>query len=270
MPPKFAFQIRSRNPFPGPRRCFGILSILLSYSTGPNLWGTPSVLHPQLVQPLEIVLHEDYTIAGPLAKDRGSPRQRTRWVITDGVLRGSPSTAEYQASRSDHQGLEPRISFPSTPAEFMARFSVRFLSGRESGIVPFVEFGHHVARIKFRAGGVVLLAESETVIVAESREIGYTPGQWYHLLVELKGEELVVQFADGPTIYARHPSFALPPPGGGKGLGIAGPVHGQVEIDNLSLWTIASNALPSWPCTRANLRQRPRLEINEDSVPASP
>ena len=42
----------------------------------------------------------------------------------------------------------------------------------------------------------------------------------------------------GPTLYAKHASFAEVNPSGGKGLGIAGPKGGRVEVDDVMIWTI--------------------------------
>ena len=91
------------------------------------------------------------------------------------------------------------MSVPVTPAEFLAGFSFRFVGGEESDIVPFVEFGHHVCRVKFSSEGTFILVDHETLKVAESDDFKYVPGEWYHALAELKGDEFVVQFVDGPA-----------------------------------------------------------------------
>ena len=184
----------------------------------------PAELQPLMAVADEVVLEEEFSEPGPLDKAHWGARQGTRWAVADGVLRGEPSTPEYQASKPDHKGLEARVSSPLTPDQFIARFSVRFSAGKETSVVPFVEFGHHVARLKFSGeGGLSLLADGETVKLAEAKDFTYEPGKWYHALAEMKGEELVVQFADGPVIYASHPQFAAPPSSGANGLGVAGP-----------------------------------------------
>lgn len=87
-------------------------------------------LKPLLAQPDQIVFEDDFTKSAPLDKTNWAKRQGTQWAVEDGVLRGRPSTPEYQAKVKDHKGYEPRISAPVTPAQFIAKFSVRFeLSG---------------------------------------------------------------------------------------------------------------------------------------------
>lgn len=86
-------------------------------------------LQPLLAVPDQVVLQDDFSKAGPLDKKAWAKRQGTQWTVEDGVLRGMPSTPEFQASKEDHKGLEPRLSAPITPAQFIAKFSLRFDGG---------------------------------------------------------------------------------------------------------------------------------------------
>jgi hypothetical protein len=109
----------------------------------------------------QLVFEEDFEKpTGKLSRDTYQSRQGTRWKIADGVLRGIPSSAEFQANKKSHRGFEPRLSVPVTPAECIARFSIRFLEGEETAIVPFIEFGHHIVRLRFsQTEGVSLLVD---------------------------------------------------------------------------------------------------------------
>lgn len=213
-------------------------------------WGT---LQPVMVIPEKSVLQETFSKSGPVNKTNWQSRQGTRWSIEQGVLRGRPSSKEYQASRTHHYGYEPRVSVPITPAEFLAGFSFRFVGGEESDIVPFVEFGHHVCRVKFSSEGTFILVDHETLKVAESGDFKYVPGKWYHALAELKGDEFVIQFVDGPALYVKHECLAKANSSGGNGLGLAGPKDGTVELDNVSIWKIRSQFKRSWNDLRDRL-----------------
>jgi hypothetical protein len=214
-------------------------------------------LKPLLAQSDQVVLHDDFSKAGPLDKMHWEARQGTQWVIEEGMLRGKPSTQEYRAKRKSHFGYEPRISAPITPPQCIAEFSVRFSGGSESAIAPFIELGHHICRLHLSKNGVEMQADHESMKVAEANEFKFEPGKWYHVLAELKGDEVVVQFADGPTLYAKSAIFAKPSESGGNGLGIAGPKDGSVEIDNVTLWSIKADEQVSWAAKRDNL---PKLE----------
>jgi len=210
-------------------------------------------LQPLLAQPDQIVMQDEFSTAGPFDKKQWGARQGTQWKVEDGVLRGRPSTPEFQAKKKDHFGYEPRISAPVTPAQFIAKFSVRFDGGSETAIVPFIEFGHHVCRIRFTKDGAEVLAEHESIKVAETKELKYEPGKWLHALAELKGDEFVIQFDGGPTLCAKHACFAKPVPSGGNGLGLAGPKGGMAELDNVTIWSIKPAEQPTWAAKREAL-----------------
>ena len=229
---------------------FKPLSLLCSLVTSVAVGGD---LKPLLVVPDKAVVENDFSKSMSLKKSAWSQRQHTRWEIRadQGVLFGQPSSADFQASVKHHKGYEPRISVPLTPAEFAASFSIRFNGGEETAVCPFVEFGHHVCRLKFSSeNGLQLLAEGETLIVAEAKSYKPEPGKWIHVLAEMKGEEFVVQFENGPTLYAKHASFAKPVSSGGNGFGVAGTKGGTVEIDRLTLWSIKPETNSSWKRSR--------------------
>jgi len=72
--------------------------------------------------------------------------------------------------KTHHRGLEPRLSIPATPPECVAQFSICFLDGEETTIVPFVDFGHHIVRLRFsKEEGVTLLVDYESLKVAGPR-----------------------------------------------------------------------------------------------------
>jgi hypothetical protein len=214
-------------------------------------------LKPLLAQPDQVVLQDDFSKAEPLDKAHWEARQGTQWAVADGVLVGKPSPEEYRAKRKNHFGYEPRISVPVTPPQCIAQFSVRFSGGSESPIAPFIELGHHICRLHLSKNGVEMLVDHESLKVAEAKEYKFEPGKWYHVLAELKGDEVVVQFADGPTLYAKNAILAKPAESGGHGLGIAGPKDGSVEIDNVTLWSIKAEEQATWAAKRDTL---PKLE----------
>ncbi len=226
----------------------------------------PSGLAPLMTVPGKVVLRSDFSKPMPLEKSTWLLRQGTRWSIEDGVLRGRESSAEYQAAREHHYGYEPRLSVPVTPSEFATAFSFRFINGSETAIVPFVEFGHHVCRIRLSEQGTSLIVEKETIKLAEAKDFVVKTGKWYHVFAEMKGDEFVIQFADGPTLYAKHASFSKSPTSGGNGLGLAGPKHGLVELDNLTIWSVGSTSPNDWQNTRKSFPKFQPVQIKEPKV----
>lgn len=226
-------------------------------------------LRPIMNVPSEVVYQSDFDGLGKtkstgtkppvtaIDKMSWQPRQSTRWSVVDGLLRGEQSTAEFQAQRTHHHGYEPRIKSLTTPRQFIAAFSVRFTDGDETNLVPLIEFGHHNVRLKFSKTGVVLLADHEQIQLANTQQVQLKSGRWYHLLAERQADEFVVQFAGGPTLYAKHESLAIPVADDSDGLGIAGTRRGTVEIDNVTLWSIKSDTkAKEWNATVKALTAR--------------
>lgn len=240
--------------------------LILFAASSPTNAQSPTTFKPQMAVPGKMVLQDDFSAAKPLKKGVWQSRQGTRWAIEDGVLRGRESSPEFQANRKDHFGYEPRLSIPVTPAEFVARFSFRFVGGDETAIVPFIEFGHHVCRVRFSKDGATLLSDGETMKLAETKDFVWKSGQWYHALAEMKNDEFLIQIADGPTLYGQRDSFAKDPTSGGKGFGIAGPKHGVVEIDNLTISTVKAATQPNWTAYKATLAKFKPIQIKQPRV----
>ena len=216
---------------------------------------------PVLAIPNQIVLNENFDKPIQLPKKTWLQRQGTRWAVEGGVLRGKQSSPEYQAAKQDHFGYEPRLSVSATPKDFVVSFKIRFVGGRETAITPFIEFDHHVCRVRFSQKGAELLAAHEVWKVAEAIHFIWKPNQWYCITAERLGSEFVMQIKDGPTLYADHPAFAEAASSGGDGLGVAGPRKGEIEIDDLTIWSIQEQPNPSWPAARAELPKFQPLQL---------
>ncbi|MCB1119930.1 MAG: hypothetical protein KJT03_00150 [Verrucomicrobiae bacterium] len=216
-------------------------------------WSAAATLKPRMVELDQLVLAEDFNQPAPLDNKKWQPRQHTRWSIEDGVLRGIPSTQEYQASRKDHQGFEPRLSIPSCPQEFAIEFSIRFVKGEQTPLCPFIEFGHHVGRIYWNEDGAALLADHESVQLDSNSAFKLESGKWYHGLAEIKGDEMLITFEHGPFFYGKHPGLAVKK----DGFGVAGFSMGTVELDNIQVWSVKSGTNPDWKNFRTTFATKP-------------
>ena len=232
--------------------CFVIASLVGQMTIADE---NPVSIKPLMNVPDSIAYESTFSTDGSFNKSDWQARQGTRWTIKDGVLRGQQSTPEFQAKKKDHKGYDPRIRSLKTPRQFIAKVSFRFIGGDETRLLPIIEFGHHNVRLKFSKTGVRMLADHEGVLLAETDAVRLESERWYHLLAERNGNEFVVQFADGPTLYAQHESLAIPVAGDSDGMSIAGTRKGFVEIDNVSLWSIKSTQSPDWVKVRDGLKR---------------
>ncbi|MDA0350474.1 MAG: hypothetical protein O3C20_24105 [Verrucomicrobia bacterium] len=210
-------------------------------------------LKPQMVQLDKLILEEDFSHPRTLEKENWSQRQHTRWAIKEGVLKGLPSSAEFQASAKDHQGFEPRLSIPSCPDEFAIQFSVKFTGGKETAICPFIEFGHHKARLRWSNEGAQLMANGESVQLDQDASFKLKSGTWYHALAEVKGDEFFIQFSHGPQLYGKHSSIDAEK----DGFGVAGFKGGQVELDNIKVWSVKAAQGNNWAKHLSTLKPGP-------------
>jgi hypothetical protein len=167
--------------------CIVLLATVATYGEG---------LKPKHLKPGKTVYQNDFSTSAPLNKTHWQVRQGTRWSIEDGVLKGIPSSAEYQAKKKatgkGHTGNIPRIYMLNTPQDFILSYRFKLEGGKPSGAVPLVEFGHHVSRVYFSPEGPRLLADHEEKTLAKIA----TPlelDRWYTVLVEAKGDAIVVQ-----------------------------------------------------------------------------
>ncbi len=198
---------------------------------------------PQLFDQLEVgqvVFASDFSTPvaakSPQAKKLFSARQSTQWEVKEGVLHGQPSTEEFQRSHKDHQGFEPRVTLLSTSKlhNYAVRFSFRLNDGEQTKLGSFFEFGHHVARVTMKSDGVILHADHESITLAEDPTFKLETGTWYHVDAAVFGDQVCVQFRDGPTLKARHETIL----NAETSLGFCGLKGGTMDLDDVTVWAL--------------------------------
>ena len=211
--------------------CFLVLTLVTTYGG--------EKLKPTHLKPGKILFQSDFSTTTTLDKTHWQPRQGTRWAIGAGVLKGIPSSPEYQtkkkATGKGHIGNVPRIYLLNVPKDYILSYRFKLEGGRQSKAVPLVEFGHHITRVFFSPEGPRLLIDHEKKTLAK---IG-TPlqlGQWYNVLVEVQGDSVVVQIESIGTLQGKDPFI-------GKSdrpmVGFTGNVNGTLYLDDIRLVSIA-------------------------------
>lgn len=214
-----------------------LLAITFTLAVGASLHAADvSQLKPLLNKPGKVIISDDFQKPHKLNPKVFQQRQKTQWIIEDGLLKGIPATKEFQQSRKDHNGIIPRLMLLGLPPEYIIEFSFKLEAGEtKKKQQAFFEFGHHRARVLYDATGLKLVTEHETITLDSKPDFKVKPGQWYHVLAEIKGDELSVQFQDGPTLKAKHASIA----GEKDGFGIVGYPLGTIWLDNLKVSAVA-------------------------------
>ena len=223
--------------------------------------GAPE-LKPLWLVPDQVIFTDDFSQHRGEVKARRQdadaawiPNQGTRWEVTDGVLRGHASSAEYQTSHDTHKGVHPRIVLAKTPEKYVLRFSMRlidgipFEAGKRKSVPPFIEIGHHICRVTWDVNGAALLADGDTTQLAADRDFKFIPGKWQDVMVERRDDEVLVQFASGPTFHGKHPTYRSEL----HAVMLGGLEAGTMEVDNVTVWSVKDGVQPSWTQTLAKL-----------------
>lgn len=216
---------------------------------------------PKWLVPGQVLYTDDFSKPRAIAtrKDQADEpwiiNQGTRWEIADGVLRGRPSSEDYQAKHETHKGVHPRVVLQTAPEKYVLRFSMRlidgipFEAGKRRSVAPFIEIGHHVCRVTWDLNGATLLADGDTTQLAVDKDFKLIPGKWETVLIERRDDEVLVQFADGPVFHGKHASYVTDP----HAVMLAGLEAGTMEIDNITLWSVKDGTQPDWATFAAKL-----------------
>ncbi len=226
--------------------------ILLSHS---GMGEDANHLTPVLAEPGEVFLADDFE--KEYVVEKGHPifklGQGTTWESKGGLLLGTQSSPEYQAKKkaqgNGHLGTAPRLQFSGSPKDVIIKYSFKISGGKFTNLLPIIEAGHHLRRIYFGPEGSKILVDHEKTTIAES-DFVLELDQWYHVMVEIKDNEFLVRFQDGPTIYGEDEGVGAE--FANYNIGITATNLGTIQIDNMTIWK-AGDLKSDWAKTKATL-----------------
>lgn len=212
-------------------------------------------LEPVMATPGEVHLSMDFNKDFTVGKGDKYFKlgQGTTWRAKDGMLVGTESSPDYQAKKkaqgNGHLGTAPRLQLPGSPKNVIIRYSFKIVGGNTTGLLPMIEAGHHLRRVYFGREGSKILVDHEKTTIAESDFVLKTD-TWHHIMIEIKDDEFLVRFQDGPTLYGKHEGVGAE--FANYDIGITATNKGAIYIDNMSVWK-AGSFKQSWPRTRGIL-----------------
>ncbi len=172
--------------------------------------------------------------------------QGTTWKAKGGMLVGTESSPEYQAKKkaqgNGHPGTAPRLQFPNSPKDVILKYSFKIVGGKKTKLLPIIEAGHHLRRVYFGPDNTKILIEHEKTMIAED-DFVLQLDKWYHVMVEIKDNDFLIGFQDGPTLHGNHK--AVGEEFANYDIGITGTNKGTIYIDNMTIWH-AGDYLDSW------------------------
>lgn len=164
-----------------------------------------SVLKPALIRPGRAVFTETFDgekLGSKWAVSKGE------WTVADGVVTGREKAEEHHAAvltcKVPNHNSAIQVSFQLGDAKF---FHLSFNKKRG-----------HLFRVMITPGQIVLrtdkpnrTSKSRPVTLARSKT-KFQPGKWYTLLVEVRGNDVVVQTDNGVVLKGSHPSLDVDKP----------------------------------------------------------
>ena len=189
---------------------------------------------PELFQSLKLVYEDDFN--GPLNKDFWEVRQNTTWEIKDGILNGSPSSKEFQASKKasadpSHAGLKPVIWLKKVPENFVCAMRVRYDANSYQRGFPLLDLGHHTNTVIFSEKATTLTLK-KNVEKLEAEEPLFALNQWHDVVIELKKGTVLLKIDGKKHLFES------------KNIDMAGQAQidfkavdgGTCQIDSVKLW----------------------------------
>ena len=216
-------------------------------------------LEPILAKPDEVFLKMDFDEDFTVGDDHPALRCKngTRWAAKDGVLVGIESSAEFQAEKKaagdGHTGTAPQLIVPGSPRDVILKYSFKIVGGKLQRGLPMIESGHHLRYLRWGAKATSILTGRENVKTLAESDFVLEFDHWYHVMVEIKGDEFLARFQDGPTIYGQDESVAVDVPN--YDIRIYATDNGVIHIDNLTIWH-AGDTMESWSAARETLLKK--------------
>ena len=217
-----------------PARLFTLSILGLALPSGPLLHAGGPDYQPELFKSTKLIYADNFN--GPLNTDFWEVRQNTTWAIKDGVLTGSPSSAEFQEKKKasgdpSHAGLKPVIWLNKVPENFVITMRVRYSAKAFQKGFPLLDLGHHTHTITFseKATTLVIKKDVETLPAMEPL---FSLNEWHDIAIELK-KGTVLLTIDGKKHRFDSANIDMT---GQHQIDFKAVDAGSCEIDDVKLW----------------------------------
>jgi len=189
----------------------------------------------ELFQTTKLVYADSFD-TGTINAEFWEVRQNTTWVIKDGVLSGSESSAEFQAKKKasddpSHAGLKPVMWLKKVPENFVCTLRVRYGAKAYQKGFPLLDVGHHIHTITFSEKATTLSIKKNLEVLPVESPI-FSLNEWHKVAIELKKGTLLL------TIDGKKHRFDSPNiDGAGQSqIDFKAVDFGTCEIDDVKLW----------------------------------
>jgi hypothetical protein len=172
----------------------------------------------------------------------------TQCGAEEGALKLSPPTVATANKNAKWSTGWTRAMIRKLPQDYAMSFRFQLLPTGDTKRPPrmFFESGHMKVRINARSDGVDLTVFDT---VEKNQKYGVKPGQWQRVFFEARGDEVVMQFENGPTFYRKDKRIAE------ERIGLQFGVISKAGIllDDLKIWKIGLKTMDGWDQRRKKL-----------------
>ena len=191
--------------------------------------------------------------------------RKSTWTIKDGVLHGINAGGNGPFIR-----LLDKAKGGPLPEDYIMTFSFKteenptekrsnkhhetYSSGHR------FSFGHYDAKYQWRPDTGMDFNISHGDALEDDR-FHIERSKWYHLTAEIRGDEILVSFKDGPSYFMQHDQFREKDSGWEFFTHISEIGH----LDNLRVYSLSGGEQNSWPKTRDALIKEKRTFLSSEN-----
>ena len=239
-----------------------ICMILLATVVG---WASAAEIETKFLVPGKSLFKSDFNNGENPGKPLWQLR-KSRWIMEDGVLRGINDGGNGPFIR-----LHSREKGGILPEDYIMKFSFKieerpgavkkknkYHATRSSG--HRFSFGHYAAKYQWRPDVGMDLAIMHGHALQDDR-FHIEKGKWYHVTVEIRGDEILAWFKNGPAYFMQHDVFRSKPSGWEFF------VH-ETEIgylDNVEIWALSEGTRDSWRARLTGIQKDKRAFLSSEN-----
>ncbi|MEM9015553.1 MAG: hypothetical protein AAGC68_00970 [Verrucomicrobiota bacterium] len=218
----------------------------------------------QFLVPGELIFSEAFSEPSTYEKPTWYLR-KSDWVVEDGALRGINDGGNGPFIR-----LQSQENGGPLPEDYIMTFSFKIEENptekksnkhhetRSSG--HRFSLGHYAAKIQWRPDTGIDLNIGHGDAFEDDRFF-VERGQWYHVTIEIQGDQLFVSFEDGPAYFLQHDHFRHKP----SGWEFFTHVSEVGYLKNLRVYGLTGEVHPSWPKTLETVIEEKRAFFSAEN-----
>lgn len=171
---------------------------------------------PIMLEPGKVIKEFSFNDQSEINNDTLGTRKETQLKIEDQKLYAVPPTVAYAGLNKSSKWSKSnmaRIHFPNVQKEYIVEFDWLHKKVDDQKCKLYIDLGHRCIRATMSRTGTILLLENHLVgkdaeetskILDTNNNLTLIDDKWYHVIVEVKGDEVLVQ-VDDQKLYGKDP-----------------------------------------------------------------